>query len=114
MTAQIKSMESELGVPLFDRIGKRVYLTQEGKTFLPYALNMIKAEEEAVNSVRQGGELTGTLSIGSASSYAMEVLPQMLLKFCALHPAVNVTVKVSDYLEDTEVHFSRSLLWQSI
>lgn len=107
VTAQIKSMETELGVPLFDRIGKRVYLTQEGKTFLPYALNMIKAEEEAVNSVRQTGELTGELSIGSASSYAMEVLPDILLKFRTLHPGVNVTVKVSDFPEDTTARVAR-------
>lgn len=107
VTAQIKAMEKELGVPLFDRIGKRIYLTQEGKTFLPYALNMLKAEEEAVHSVRQTGQLTGELSICSASSYAMDVLPGILLKFMTMHPGVNVTVKISDFLEDSTARLAR-------
>ena len=47
VTAQIKSLEKELGVLLFDRMGKKICLTQEGKAFLPYAYNMLKAEEEA-------------------------------------------------------------------
>ena len=47
VTAQIKALEKELGVFLFDRMGKRICLTQEGKAFLPYAYNMLKAEEEA-------------------------------------------------------------------
>ncbi len=107
VTAQIKAMEKELGVPLFDRIGKRIYLTQEGKTFLPYALNMIRAEEEAVHSVRPTEHLRGELSICSASSYAMDVLPGILLKFTEAHPDVNVTVKISDFIEDTATRLAR-------
>ena len=107
VTAQIKAMEKELGVPLFDRIGKRVYLTQEGKTFLPHALNMLRAEEEAVHSVRQTEHLSGELSICSASSYAMDVLPGILLKFTAMHPDVNVTVRISDFVEDSTSRLAR-------
>ena len=101
VTAQIKAMEKELGVPLFDRIGKRVYLTQEGKTFLPYALSMLKAEAEAVHSVRPDGPLTGTLSICAPSSYADHVLPGILLKYRKMHPGIVIRVTVSDYFDDT-------------
>ncbi len=107
VTAQIKALESELGVPLFDRIGKKIFLTDEGKTFLPYARNMLKAEEEALNSVRPDGELKGELKICSSSSYASRVLPELLLKFAELHPGVSLTVKVSDYLEDNFKKLSR-------
>lgn len=100
VTAQIKSLENELGVPLFDRVGKRIFLTQAGKTFLPYAIEMLKAEEAAKNSVGVSEELEGELVICSASSYASEVLPQILLRYMHLHPKVRITVKVSDYLED--------------
>lgn len=110
VTAQIKALEKELGVPLFDRIGKRIYLTQAGSTFLPHALNLLKAEEEAVHSVRPAGRLTGELSICSASSYAQEVLPGILLKFLTQHPDVNVTVKISDFLEDTTARLARGEL----
>lgn len=101
VTAQIKALEHELEVPLFDRIGKRICLTQAGRTFLPHALNMLKAEEEAVHSVRPASELSGELRLCSASSYASAVLPGLLLKFLRLHPGVRITVKLSDYPEDT-------------
>ena len=101
VTAQIKALEHELEVLLFDRIGKRICLTQAGRTFLPHALNMLKAEEEAVHSVRPASELSGELRLCSASSYASAVLPDLLLKFLRLHPGVRITVKVSDYPEDT-------------
>ncbi len=107
VTAQIKALETELGVPLFDRVGKRIFLTQEGKTFLPYARNMLKAEEEALNSVRPEGELKGELTICSLSSYASRALPGLLLKFAELHPGVSLTVKVSDYLEDNFMKLAR-------
>lgn len=110
VTAQIKSLEKELGVLLFDRMGKRICLTQEGKAFLPYALKMLKAEEEAINSVRPRDILTGELRICSGSSYAMGVLPDILLKYKQLYPDVNVIVKISDYLEDTTLKLARGEL----
>ncbi len=110
VTAQIKALEHELEVPLFDRIGKRICLTQAGRTFLPHALNMLKAEEEAVHSVRPASELSGELRLCSASSYASAVLPDLLLKFLRLHPGVRITVKLSDYPEDTTRMLARGEL----
>lgn len=107
VTAQIKALEAELGVPLFDRIGKRIFLTDAGQKFLPYALNLLNAEEEALHSVRPMDELEGELRICSASSYAAAVLPGFLLRFRKLHPGVNITVKISDYTEDTLLKLKR-------
>ncbi|MBQ3611072.1 MAG: LysR family transcriptional regulator, partial [Firmicutes bacterium] len=107
VTAQIKSLEKELGVLLFDRMGKKICLTQEGKAFLPYAYNILKAEEEAKNSVKTDGELRGEIRICAGSSYAMGVLPEIILKFKELHPNVNVIVKISDYPEDTTQKLAR-------
>ena len=101
VTAHIKAMEKELGMPLFDRIGKSIALTQAGETFLPYARRLIKAEEEAVQSVKPADHLSGDLMICSASSYAMSVLPGILMGFMDKHSGVSVTVKVSDYFDDT-------------
>lgn len=107
VTAQIKSMEKELGVPLFDRIGKRVYLTHEGKTFLPHALNMLKAEEEALSSIRHEGPLTGSISICAPSSYADYVLPELVLNYRNLHPGVFISVRTSDYVDDSTQRLAR-------
>lgn len=107
VTAQIKALESELGVPLFDRIGKKIYLTHEGETFLPHAKKIINAEAEALESVRPEGELTGELIICSASSYASRVLPDILLEYRRQHPGVAITVKVSDFVEDNMQKLAR-------
>lgn len=100
VTMQIKQLEKELGVPLFDRMGKRIRLTSEGERFLPHAMNIIQAEEEAIASMRPQGELTGELWIGASSSLAMGVLPDIVLEFTRRHPKVNISVKVNDYLSD--------------
>ncbi len=107
VTAHIKALEEELGVPLFDRIGKRIYLTDAGKNFMPHALNMLKVEEEALQSIRHLDELMGELRICSASSYAAAILPEFLLRFQKLHPGVNIMVKVSDFPEDTTLKLKR-------
>jgi len=107
VTAQIKALEAELGVPLFDRIGRGIALTEEGKTFLPYALNVLNAEEAARSSVHPAEELAGTLRICSPSSFAAGPLPALLRRFHELHPQVDVTVKISDYLEDNLLKLTR-------
>ncbi|MBE6045655.1 MAG: LysR family transcriptional regulator [Clostridiales bacterium] len=108
VTAQIKSLEAELGLPLFDRIGRSIALTEEGKTFLPYALDILHAEEAARDSVRPAEKLVGSLHICSPSSFATGPLPDILRKFHELHPQVDVTVKISDYLEDNLLKLTRA------
>ena len=45
VTAQIKQLENQLGVRLFDRLKNGVILTQEGRNFIPYAVSLINAVE---------------------------------------------------------------------
>ena len=47
ITLQIQQLEQELGVNLFDRIGKRVLLSEKGRAFLSYANDMVQLEAEA-------------------------------------------------------------------
>lgn len=107
VTAHIQALEKELGVPLFDRIGKHIYLTDAGKKFLPHAVALLRAEEEALQSIRPAKELAGELRICSASSYAAAVLPSLLLEFRKLHPKVDIKVRVSDFPEDTTLKLKR-------
>ena len=68
---------------------------------------MLRAEEEAVNSVRQDGPLTGTLVICAPSSYADHVLPETILRYHEQHPGVIIAVKTSDYVDDTTQRLAR-------
>jgi len=46
VTAQIKALEEELGTPLFDRLGRRVTLTDAGRNFLPFASQALAAMDQ--------------------------------------------------------------------
>ena len=100
VTAQIKQLEHELGAPLFDRIGKRINLSRAGEAFLPYAFRLLKAEDEAIACIREQGDLSGTLRIGTTSSLSIGALPQAAIDFIKEHPNVNIVIQVSDFTKD--------------
>lgn len=93
VTAQIKSLEAELGTPLFERLGKRLILTEAGRKFLLYAEKMIKLNEEAKMAIAQDGELSGTLIIGAQESQCTYRLPGILKEFKDRYPNVKLMFK---------------------
>ena len=56
VTAQIKALEEELGIPLFDRLGRRVTLTDAGRNFLPFALQALAAMDHGQRALQTGAE----------------------------------------------------------
>ena len=68
ITVQVQQLENELGVRLFDRIGKNVTITHYGQTFIPYARDVISAATRASNFAVDDKDLTGTLRIGTLES----------------------------------------------
>ncbi|RUU69735.1 LysR family transcriptional regulator, partial [Mesorhizobium sp. M7A.F.Ca.MR.362.00.0.0] len=67
VTAQIKSLEAELGTPLFERLGKRIVLTDAGKKYKQYADEIIRLSEEAHTSINEKAR-TGKIVIGAQES----------------------------------------------
>ena len=93
ITTQIKLLEGELGVRLFERIGKSITLTHEGKKLLPYAKQMLKLSEEIKNVITDDEVPSGTLTIGAAESLCVIRLPEILKEFRRLYPQVEVSLK---------------------
>ena len=92
LTRQIKNLEEEMGVPLFDR-AKGVTLTEAGRVFFAKAktvLELIKQGEESVQS--QTRREAGTLSIGSPADFLYDLLPGTLTALRKSHPNVTVTL----------------------
>jgi hypothetical protein len=66
VTAQIKALEEELGVPLFDRLGRRVTLTDAGRRFQPFAEQALTAMEQGEKAICN--EPSGPLRISAPES----------------------------------------------
>lgn len=88
ISAQIRSLENELRLTLFDRLGKKVRLTDEGKSVLEYANRFHSIEDEFINSIKQRENIIGELNIYAPNSICVYLLPTVLTKFRKLHPDV--------------------------
>jgi len=95
VTAQIHALEEELGVPLFDRIGRGVSLTAAGGDFLHYAERLLGLAEEARLSVRSCGEPAGKLTIAASESLLTYRIPELLRAFQSRFPAVEIVLHAS-------------------
>ena len=92
VTQQIKALEDELNVALFDRGGGRIQLTPGGRALLPYAERMKVLAEEAVQAVAAAyGEQSGVLALGASQTIAQYLLPAMIAGFRKRYPKVLVT-----------------------
>jgi LysR family transcriptional regulator, transcriptional activator of the cysJI operon len=89
VSLQIKALEEDLGIQLFDRSGSRVALTAAGKTLLGYAEKAHALLQRAEHEVAaMGGELAGRLALGASTTIAQYVLPRMLGEFFSQFPRV--------------------------
>lgn len=93
VTAQIQSLEAELGVPLFDRIGRRVQLTDAGRRLLPYATQVLTLVAEARLCVRSGEEPVGTVVFTAPESLCTYRLPRFLQRFRVDFPQVHLVFR---------------------
>jgi LysR family transcriptional regulator, transcriptional activator of the cysJI operon len=93
VSLQIKALEEELGVQLFDRTGSKVALTAAGRRLLSYARRAAELAAEAEEEVTAlGGEQAGTLALGASTTIAQYVLPRLLAEFRRRHPRVQATL----------------------
>jgi len=68
VTVQIQQLERELGVQLFDRIGKNVTITQYGRDFVSYARDVVSAVSRASAFATAAEDLTGLVRVGTLDS----------------------------------------------
>ncbi|WP_130858791.1 LysR family transcriptional regulator [Gracilibacillus phocaeensis] len=97
ITAHIKELEKELGYPLFDRLGKRITLTQTGRKFLPYALEIISLYSKSKEVVAESDEPSGELVIGASESIMIYWLPTVIMNFMKIYPKINLILKSLNY-----------------
>ncbi|MCR2805766.1 LysR family transcriptional regulator [Paenibacillus soyae] len=90
VTMQIKALEDELGVRLFDRLGKQLVLTPEGKRFLTHIQSVLDKLDEARSAVHDNEKLSGTLTISANEVLCAYRLPMVFRLMRSRHPGVRL------------------------
>lgn len=89
---QIRQLEQELGVPLFDRIGHTVSLTDAGRDALRYAQRICNLAEEMTLDAKLSRETTGEVRIGMADSLCSPLIARGFGEFRAKYPGISLNV----------------------
>jgi LysR family transcriptional regulator, transcriptional activator of the cysJI operon len=93
VTQQIKALESEIDVALFDRAGGRVSLTLAGAALLPFADRLAALAAEAREAVAAAnGASAGRLTLGASQTIGQYLLPKLIAGFLQQNPKVDISV----------------------
>lgn len=95
VTARIKRLEQELGVPLFAKEGRRLVATPGGKVLMGYAERILQLERQAAQAVRQTGDTAGELQLGANETFVALNLPSLLSEMQQHHPGVEVKLTLA-------------------
>ena len=90
VTAHIQTLEAELGVKLFDRLGRRIALTAAGRELLPYARRLGELSVEARTVVCGGGEPAGSITMSASETLCAHRLPPVIREIRECYPKVRV------------------------
>ena len=85
----IKELESRYQIRLFDRIGKRIYITEQGKWLYEYALHIVSLFDEMEERVKTWNN-KGGLRIGSSITIGNFILPKLVCEFQKQYPEIEV------------------------
>lgn len=99
----IRNLEQELGVKLFERLGRKVFLNEEGKKLISPAQKMLQDAEEIHELFNKGEKVHGNLRIGAAETLCAFWLPPLLKEYSKIHPKVRIILKMADCLEFHEL-----------
>jgi DNA-binding transcriptional LysR family regulator len=117
LSRQIIGLEQELGLQLFDRVGRRLLLTGEGEQLIAgcrLLLNSARSLKEQAQLLRQGD--TGVLKVAGSPQHIESVLSQFLHRYAERYPRVEVKItegtgsEILAMLEGGEIHLGQNLL----
>jgi DNA-binding transcriptional LysR family regulator len=100
VSGHIKALESEVGIRLLDRVGKRVRPTRAGELLYGYSRRILVLREEAQQALSEHkGGLKGHLPIGGSSIPGAYILPSLVGAFKRDHPDVTIALCIRDSRE---------------
>lgn len=94
VTQNIRSLERFVGLPLFQKSGRRMELTHAGRILFRYARRIFEAAEEAEQAMREVATVArGELRVGTTKIYARYIMPSIISLFRDRHPEVTVVLE---------------------
>jgi DNA-binding transcriptional LysR family regulator len=97
VTFHIKGLQKAYGVELFERVGKRLYLTDAGRTLAAYVHRLALLEEEARVALEElKGLESGLLVVGASATIGIYLLPEVVGEFRNRHPGIKVSLRVGN------------------
>lgn len=103
ISAHILQLEKELGHSLFDRIGKKIYLTEYGQAFLPYAYDIKNTVEHAKQTLDSDSLRCSEIKLGILESLCITYLPDFVLDFHKQISSTNIVIKIGTFDELSEM-----------
>ena len=95
VSLQIKALEEQLGVKLFERVNNKLTLTSIGQALSPCATEILHAEADALQLLEElKGISKGKLVVGTNTTGGMYVLPPILRAFKEEHPGFDITLQI--------------------
>jgi DNA-binding transcriptional LysR family regulator len=89
VSAQLKKLEEQAGVPLVRKEGRGLAPTNGGEALLSYARRLLDLNDEALGAIR-GVELEGWIRLGLQEDFGESMLPEVLGRFARAHPKVRI------------------------
>lgn len=91
LSYQIKTLEDELGIPLFDRLGKKIAITEAGKILMKHCHNILDTIKSANNDLQELQTINrGRLIIGALSGDLSHIASMTLLEFHSIYPHIQL------------------------
>lgn len=100
LSIQIKKLEEQIELKLFNKIGNKIYLSENGEMLYEYTQKLFALVEEIENNLSNKKEFVGgTLNIGGSNTPGTYILPSIIGEFKKIYPNVNINVHIGNTSE---------------
>ena len=98
---QVDGLEQELGIVLFERVGRGLTLTPSGLELLEHVRDMGEAAGRvSMTALGQSQALEGTICISASETYAAVLLPPIIAKLRIMEPGIQIEIVVANHASD--------------
>lgn len=100
LSVQIKKLEGQIGLKLFDKIGNRIYLSENGIILQEYTRKIFDIVDELENTISNTQNfIGGTLNIGGSNTPGSYILPEVIGEFKKLYPNIKFNLHIGNTAE---------------